>query len=176
MVLQFCFLIAAGAVVGLILAKLARHLASRVRVRVTAEWIAGLSIDQYRPMMRLLGQEDLLFLRQQPGFTPQMEARFRIQRCSIFRAYLRDLNADFKGICTAIKVFMVQSNVDRPDIASALLRNQLSFAALKMKIQVQLVVFRFGLGAVDISGLVTLFDGMRIELGTLVPAESLAAA
>ena len=59
---------------------------------LTAEWIDELSIERYRPMMRLLDGGDLEFLRSQPGFTPRMATKLRAQRCQIFRGYLRCLN------------------------------------------------------------------------------------
>src|SRR3954465_11639855 len=76
---------------------------------LTAEWIDELSIERYRPMMRLLDGGDLGFLKSQPGFTPRMAVKLRIQRCQIFRGYLRCLNGDFQRVCAAIKVLMLQS-------------------------------------------------------------------
>src|ERR1035438_6292521 len=46
---------------------------------VTAEWIDELSIDRYRPAMRLLDSRDIEFLRSQAGFTPKMEDTTREQ-------------------------------------------------------------------------------------------------
>jgi hypothetical protein len=62
--------------------------------------------------------------------------------------------------------------VDRPDLASALVKHQLLFACRKPTLQLQAVLFRHGSGTVDVSHLVKLFDGMRVELRTLVPAEA----
>src|SRR5579883_2970682 len=76
---------------------------------VTAEWIDELSIERYRPMMRLLDEGDLEFLRSQPGYTPKMLTRLRIQRCAIFRDYLNCLSSDFGRVCSAIKLVMLQS-------------------------------------------------------------------
>jgi hypothetical protein len=172
-------LIAASVVLSglvLVLVKLIRHFASPQHLPVTAEWIEELSIERYRPMLRLLNQEDLHFLRAQPGFTPQMATKFRTQRCQLFQEYLRRLDSDFKRICTALKVLLVQSENDRSDLAYDLARNQLTFAYGMAMVQLQLVFYRYGVGTVDVTALVKLFDGLRLELGTLVPAESWAAA
>jgi hypothetical protein len=163
-------------VLVLVLVKLTRHFASPRRLPVTADWIDELSIDRYRPMLRLLNQEDLHFLRTQPGFTAQMATKFRIQRCQLFRGFLRCLDSDFGRICMALKVLMVQAKHDRPDLASVLLRNQITFAYGMMMVEFQLACYRYGVGSVDVTGLVKLFDGMRLELRTLVPAESWAGA
>lgn len=160
----------------LVLVKLTRHFASPQHLPVTAEWIEELSIERYRPMLRLFNQEDLHFLRSQPGFTPQMATKFRVQRCQLFQEYLRNLDDDFKRICMALKVLMVQSEHDRPDLASVLVRNQMTFAYGMTMVRFELVCYRYGVGTVDVTGLVKLFDGLRLELRTLVPAESWAGA
>lgn len=139
------------------------------RLPVTAEWIDELSIERYRPMMRLLDGEDLDFLRSQPGYTPRMATKLRIQRSQIFRGYLRCLNADFGRVCAAIKVLMLQSRHDRPDLAAALVRYQLTFACGILMVQSRLFLYRWGLCAVDVSSLVKMFDVMRGELRNLVP-------
>ena len=95
---------------------------------VTAEWIDELSVERYRPMLRLLDSRDLDFLKSQPGFTPSMAEKLRKQRCQVFRGYLRCLCADFSRICAAIKLLMLHSRRDRPDLAGILVRNQMLFA------------------------------------------------
>jgi len=137
---------------------------------VTAEWIDELSIERYRPMMRLLDGEDLEFLGSQPGFAPRMAAKLRLQRCQIFRGYLRCLNLDFKRVCTALKVLMLQSRHDRPDLASALVRQQLMFAFGMTMVQSRLFLYRWGVCGVDVTSLVKIFEAMRLELRSLVPA------
>jgi len=146
------------------------------RLPVTAEWIDELSIERYRPMMRLLDGQDLNFLRSQPGYTPRLATKLRIQRCQIFRGYLRCLSGDFGRVCAAIKVLMLQSRHDRPDLAVALVRYQAIFACGILLVECRLLLFRWGLGAVDVSSLVRMFDIMRRELRTLVPAAMPMAA
>lgn len=134
------------------------------------QWIAELSVERYRPMMRLLDERDLEFLRSQPGFTPRMAAKLRAQRCQIFRGYLRGLEADFRRVCTAVKVLMLQSELDRPDLASVLVRHQAAFALGVALVNVRLILYRWGLGGVDVSDLVRTFDAMRLELRSLAPS------
>lgn len=156
---------------GLALPLLLRKVAvSGSSLPLTAEWIDELSVERYRPMIRLLDREDLDFLRSQPGFTPQMATKLRIQRCQIFRGYLRCLNADFGRVSAALKVLMLQSRNDRPDLAAALVRHQATFLWGMFVVQIQLMLFRWGLCGVDVTSLVKVFDVMRIELRTLVPA------
>lgn len=140
---------------------------------VTAEWIDELSVDRYRPMLRLLDGSDLEFLRSQPGCDSRMLSRLRRQRCDIFLGYLKCLNSDFQRTCAVLKLLMLQSRHDRPDLGTALLRARLEFTKGLLVVHFRLSLYRLGLAGVDVSGLVGLFDGMRVELRTLVPAASL---
>jgi hypothetical protein len=137
---------------------------------VTAEWIDELSIERYRPMARLLDADDLEFLRSQPGFTPKMVESLRSQRCQIFRGYLRCLQADFGRVCSAIKLVMLQSQHDRPDLAAALVKHQVMFATGLVMVHVRLALYSWGICGVDVASLVKSFDSVRLELRTLIPA------
>jgi hypothetical protein len=151
-----------------------RHFVSPDRLPVTAVWIEELSIERYRPMLRLLNREDLDFLRAQPDFTERMATEFRMQRCRAFQEYLQQMDDDFKRISMALKILMVQSKQDRADLASALVRRQITFAYGMMMVQFELVLYRYGVWTVDVADLMKLFNGMRLELRALVPAESRA--
>lgn len=150
-------------------------LSQRAALPVTAEWIDELSVERYRPMMRLLDGGDLAFLRTQPGFSPSMAARLRQQRSQIFRGYLRCLSADFAKVCAAIKLVMLQSQHDRPDLASVLIRHQVMFALGVSLVQLRLLLYRWGICGVDVSALVKTFDVMRLELRSLVPSTAMSA-
>jgi hypothetical protein len=159
--------------VALILATaaLVRMLGSTDRsLPVTAEWIDDLSTDRYRPMMRLLDSRDIEFLRSQAGFTPKMESRMRAQRCQIYRGYLQCLNMDFQRVCTALKLVLVQSEQDRPDLSSILLHNQILFATGLLAVHFRLMLYGWGICTVDADGLMRIFDGMAFELQHRVPS------
>jgi hypothetical protein len=168
----------------LVLALLLLTLATLVRRSVSepgglpldAGWIDELSVERYRPMMRLLDDRDLEFLRSQPGFSPGMATRLRIQRRQIFQGYLRCLEGDFQRVCMALKVLMLQSRHDRPDLASALVRHQVTFALTMASVNVRVFLYRWGLGGVDVSALVKSFDAMRLELRGLAPSAAGAMA
>ena len=148
----------------------------QVELPATLEWIDELSTERYRPMLRLLGEEELRFIQRQAGFTPSLEAQFRRQRCEIFRGYLRSLSRDFNRVSIALKLLMVQASADRPDLAAALVRTRIAFTFAIMGAHLHLVLYSFGLGSVNASELLRLFDGMRLELRSLVPCDLSAAA
>jgi hypothetical protein len=137
---------------------------------VTAEWIDELSTDRYRPMMRLLDSSEIEFLRSQGGFTTKKESKLRAQRCQIFRGYLRCLEVDFQRVCTALKLVLVQSEQDRPDLSAILVHHQIMFATGLLVVHFRLFLYRWGICTVDVDSLVQIFDVMRIELRNLVPA------
>lgn len=147
-----------------------RKLSAPTSLPVTAEWIEELSVDRYHPMMRLLGDEDLEYLRSHNGFSARQAAEFRRQRCRIFESYLRCLHGDFQRVCMALKIIMVQSRYDRPELAAVLLRSQRAFALGLLVIYGRVFLYRFGLGSVEVHGLLKLFDTARLELRSLVPA------
>lgn len=166
---------AAASVIGM-LAYLTRKIGFGGDLPVTSEWIEDLSLERYRPMLRMLDGDDVKFLRSQPGFTPTMAAKLRTQRTQIFRGYLRSLETDFKRVCSAIKLIMVQCKQDRPDLAETLIRQQITFAFAMMQVRVRLFLYSCGIGTVDVTQLVKLFDGVRIELRSLVPATAMMSA
>jgi hypothetical protein len=65
---------------------------------------------------------------------------------------------------------MTQANTDRPDLAALLIRSQATFAACTVLVHAQLLLYTFGIGTVNVRALLKLFEGMRIELRTLIPA------
>src|SRR5262249_59351060 len=135
-----------------------------------------LAVERYRPMLRLLESSDLEFLRSQPGYTRRMESKLRAQRCQIFRGYLRCLNTDFRRVCTALKLVMVQSRQDRPDLASVLVHHQVMFTSAMIAVHVRLFLFQIGICTVDVTSLVEIFDVMRLELRNMMPAAAMAAS
>src|SRR6476660_4877785 len=116
---------------------------------VTAGWIDDLSTDRYRPMMRLLDSSDIVFLRSQAGYTRKMESKLRAQRCQIFRGYVRCLDKDFRQVCMALKIVLVQSQHDRPDLSAVLIHHQIMFASGMLAVYFRLFLYRWGICSVD---------------------------
>jgi len=153
-----------------------RQLGSERSLPVTAGWIDELSTERYRPMLRLLDSSDIEFLRSQAGYTRKMESKLRAQRCQIVRGYLRCLDMDFEQVCMALKLVLVQSAQDRPDLSAVLLHHQIMFASGMLAVHMRLFLYRWGICTVDAAALVQIFDVMRIELRCLVPAAMPAGA
>ncbi len=135
-----------------------------------ANWLEYLSIERYRPMMMLLDERDLASLAAHTEGASGGAAGLRRRRARLFLAYLRSLNDDFSRVCSAIKLLMVHSQVDRPDLAVILLRSRIRFVYGMMAAHFQLILFRYGLPAPDVAPLVNMLQSLRVELGSLQPA------
>jgi len=143
---------------------------------VTTEWLSELSAERYLPMTRLLENTDFRFLQEQNGCTPEMVRRLRRHRAEAFRGYLRLLESDFNRVAAALHLILTNSSYDRPELASVLLHRRLIFVCRVAEVRVRLGLFQVGWSGVDGTEVIRLFDGMCLELRTLVPQSSLTLA
>ena len=110
---MFAWVITVGSLAGLLwwLTRMA------LRRRHTAAWPDGdvspnFSLDRYQPMGRLLDEEDLVFLKSQPGYRAEMGVRWRRERRRIFRLYLDELKDDFRRLHAQARELVAQSGAD----------------------------------------------------------------
>ncbi len=76
----------------------------------------------------------------------------------------------------AIRVFMVHSHSDRPDLARLLVRRQIQFVTSMALIHARLLFYRLGIGSVDASGAMRSFEAVRRELRLLRASPATTAA
>ena len=141
---------------------------------LTSEWIDELSTDKYRNMMRLLSRRGLDDLRLRPDYSPRMAAEFRKEKSRLFKQYMDAMAIDFKRICTAIRVLMLNSKYDRPDLAATLIKSQIMFALAMAVLRVRVFLYTVGWCEGDASEALRIFDAMRLELRDFVPAGAAA--
>lgn len=125
---------------------------------------------RYRPMIRLLSDEDIQFVA---GNKLAIKA-LRVERRKLFRRYLACLTKDYARLLAGIRMVMVNSGVDRPDLARALAKNRAMFALAICNVEFRLALHAAGIGKVDISGLVGAFDTLREQVSSFSAAPSLA--
>lgn len=167
-------LLAAG-IFGLILTLVAGwllwKLASPARIRgVDPEWLENFSTASYRPMERLLSEEDVEFLRAQRGFEPGMDKALRAGRRKLFRAYLRSLALDFNRLHLALRLALLDAPADQPELGLILIKQKIVFYAALAAVHARLLLHTLGIGTVDVRGLVATLEQMRAELRRLAPA------
>jgi hypothetical protein len=125
---------------------------------------------RYQPMLRLLEDEDLEFA----GANRALKGRIRAQRRELFRGYLRCLTKDYARLLAGLRGLIVESGVDRPDLAKALAKNRMMFALALCRIEVNLQLHALGVGRVDVSGLVDALDALRGAVSVMTPVAGAA--
>jgi len=141
---------------------------------VPAELLSQDSLGaRYRPMFRLLDESDCGFIAS--GFPGSSNLRrFRAERRSLFRVYLRNLGADHARIVGAIRDLLVESQLDRPDLAKALYRCQLMFAMAMIMVEFKLQLHALGIGTVDVRSLVAAVEGLQLQLQDMMFVQAVA--
>ena len=161
--------------VALALVFLYRKLSSQPDSEVAVDQCLVLSLEKYRPMERLLQEDDFRFLAAQPGFSPQLGRRFRTERRKIFRSYLRNLRRDFSRLSSAFRILIVHSVEDRGDLAKSLMRMRVMFTLGMLAVEGRLLMHAAGLGAVNVSGLVASLDTMQAQMRLMLTPPQTAA-
>ena len=153
-----------------------RKLSSQPDSEVAVDQCLVLSLEKYRPMERLLQEQDFRFLAAQPGFSPQLGRRFRTERRRIFRGYLRNLRKDFGRVSLAFRILIVHSVEDRGDLAQSLMRLRVMFMLGMLAVEGRLLLHAAGLGTVNVRGLVESLETMQAQMRMmLVPPQAATA-
>jgi hypothetical protein len=149
---------------------------SRPKIAVTVDGI--FSASRYKPMERLLDSLDYRFLQSQAAYSRRIARRLRGKRIEIFRGYVRCLARDFSRVSSALKLVMVQSSMDRSDLAGLLLKQRILFSVHMMSIEARLVLYSFGVSVptVDVQRLVDALDALRAQLQVLAVAPQPSAS
>ncbi len=163
------FLVVTGWLVATVILSAAAFLWVRLRSRIaisdiTPEWLESFSILRYRPMQRLLAEEDFLFLRSLPGYRPEIERRLRRERRAAFRRYLDRLIRDFNRLHAAARHAVAYAATDHSDLVPVLIRQRVRFAGLILATELRLVCHAAGIRGFHAGSLITALDGMSLEL------------
>jgi hypothetical protein len=125
---------------------------------------------RYQPMLRLLSDQDMEFA----GANSVLRGKIRARRRELFRGYLRCLTKDYARLLSGVRRLMIESGVDRPDLAKALAKNRLMFAVALCRIEINLQFHALGIGKVDVSGLVEALEALRDTISVMTPATGAA--
>jgi hypothetical protein len=163
--LAFAWVITLGSLAGLlwVLTRMALH-RRRVASRQEEADSRGFSLDRYQPMARLLADDDLLFLKSQPGYRPEIGACWQRERRRIVRIYLKELKSDFHRLHAQARELVAQSGADSADLVQVLMKQQMTFFRATTALEFHLVLQRIGLGKADVAPLMELIEAMRADL------------
>src|ERR1700681_2738023 len=158
------WIVTLGSVAGLFVLLFRLALRRRRSASGHVEERAAFSMDRYQPMGRLLGDEDLLFLKTQPGYRPEIGARWKRERLQIFRFYLNELKSDFRYLHAQARDLVANSAADSAGLVDTLMKQQMAFFRVTTALECRLVLQRVGLGKADVAPLMQLIDAMRADL------------
>ena len=131
---------------------------------ITPEWLDAFSVSRYRPMLRLLSDEDFAFLSRQPGFDPALYKKLRRERLEIFRQYFHRLIADFNRLHRTARLIVAHAESDHSALASQLMGLQLRFSLAVLETQVRFTLCKVGIGTVDVRVLLASLESLSLQL------------
>jgi hypothetical protein len=142
------------------------------------QWLASFSVARYRVMDRLLSEAEVAFLESQPGCTKELLRGFRRSRQRIFRSYLRSLSRDFNTLYFTLKIALLHSRQDRPDITRILAVQRYMFCLALLKVHVRLALYAVGVDsrALQVSPMLDPLEGMSRQLAALLAGPAPSAA
>ena len=138
-------------------------------------WLDSFDVSRYRPMQRLLSEDDYSFLAANGGST-QVIARLRAERRRVFRAYLRNMVRDFNRLHRAARMISLEAETDQTEFAMLLVRMRMTFTWTVAVVQLRLMLHALGIGTVDARRLIRALDQMSAGYSSLVPSVQYGAA
>ena len=134
---------------------------------------SGFSFERYRVMERLLSSRDADFLASHcaagQGLGSDDISRWKRDSVKVFRLYLGELTADFDALHALARRMVAESQTESPELASTLVRQQMAFFQARLSLEVRVVLFRWGIGTVDVAPLLQMVERMRLDLSQLTP-------
>jgi hypothetical protein len=146
---------------------------SREQEGLAAQDYAGFSLARYEPMGRLMCDEDLEFLKAQPGYTPEIGREFSRERRRIFRLYLRELAGDFHRLHAHARAAVASLSAEHAPLVGMLIRQKIRFRYEMTMVEFRLSLSWAGKGSLDARGLIEALATMQAEISR-VAAPSLA--
>ena len=114
--------------------------------------------DYYRPMIRMLDARELATARELTGIADSDYSRFRKSRIRSFRIYLKDMRCDFRRIEFKMRYLMLSASTQEADLVQRLNRLKADFQLKLLRVELELFLFRFGIGTVDVASLVAMLE------------------
>jgi hypothetical protein len=143
------------------------RLAAEPQLReVSPLWLAEFSLARYRPMRRLLSENDLRFLESRPGYRPEVGRTLRAERRKAFRGYLNEIKKDFWTIHALAKQILLDWPEDNPELGVLLMKSQGRFLWSLARIEFYLALHWTGISTPKLDplfgALESLYSGVRL--------------
>ncbi len=164
MSLTLAWVVTVGSLIVLLWVLTRMILRRRSSAALSSDETDGFSLDRYQPMGRLMAEEDLVFLKSQPGYRAEIGERWKRERRRIFRLYLAELKADFRKLHAHARELVAASGADSAALVEVLMRQQVKFLMATTALEFRLALQWMGVGKVDIAPLIELVEAMRVDL------------
>lgn len=139
-------------------------LASR-SFQIDPEWWKSFTPNRYSPIARLLDESDFDYLREQQGCNAEIIRELRRRRIAVFEGLLREMTADFSRL-QAMGQLMLSAGVADASLREALFHQKVQFTTGLFRVRLQLLGYRFGIGRVEVRGML---EAMRVSATMLRP-------
>lgn len=165
----------AGVSLAVLLLSVIRLLARSQAFVPDYNWLESFSVSRYRPMVRLLAEDDYEFLTAQ-GAGRAAVRRLRAERRRIFLIYLDNLARDFRRLHTIARYALVEADSDQSDHVAALVRVRLQFSLAVACVRARVLLHSLGVGSVRVDSVLDSLELLR-AMCTLPPSaeQSLSA-
>jgi hypothetical protein len=121
-----------------------------------------------------MSEGDLLFLKSQPGFRPELGKKFTQERRRIFRLYLQELARDFHRMHARARVMVASLPADHSPLVGMLIRQQVRFWYEMTAIELRLSLNWVGSASLNARGLIDALATMHTEINRATMAASAA--
>lgn len=139
-------------------------LVSRRRAEGAEDESWEFSLENYRSLNGLFAEEDLVFLQVQRAYRPEMGARWKRERCDLFRLYLQDLKADFRRLHARARALVAHSDAESAALVGVLMRQEATFLWALAGVEFRFLLYRTGVGTINIAPFIELIESMRLDL------------
>jgi hypothetical protein len=153
----------------------ARGMAAKASVPAEAN-VADVSFDanRYRAMQRLLSGDDWSFVASTVRSSKALR-KARAERKRLFNRYLTNLETDFLRLHAAARALLLDAPEDRPELAQALVSQQIAFKRALIVTRLRLYAPALGDAAQSVGRLVDLVEG-TLATSRQATASAVAAA
>lgn len=124
---------------------------------VDAGWWDRFHPEKYRPLVRLLDEEEIRFLRSQRSCHRRIIWRFRAERARICLRFLQEMKVDFDAL-QAVGQALIIANRCSPGFHEELFRQRLRFSLAWWRVRAMLPLWRIGLIQPDPAPLLETLD------------------
>ena len=131
--------------------------------------------ERYEPMMRLLADDDLAFLRRRTCPRSGIAARWDKTRRRVLRFYLNDLASDFRSLHGEARALVAESPEQFADLVGVLMRQQLVFWRAMAAVRIRLAFGALGMGVADVRQLIEAIEAMQLEIERSVSLRTASA-